>query len=246
MIGVASVWLHVACVDHATPPNVVVHVEPSDSPSPVDEPPAEDEPRLAPARPAWTPYELRDEAAVIARASLADRSRQKDEYQAGMYAVGSSELLTAVDHFIRAHRAWPSPAAKWRIADCYDKLGRVDDAVVAYRWFVASRPPAVYADEVARAHERIELLSSDQRTAVQRARAFFQAGVAAFDAGDYELAKHEFLKAYASSPRHEVLINVALCDVRLGNAAVACGVYQAYLKQGGARRHASLDGLCGP
>jgi tetratricopeptide (TPR) repeat protein len=237
----------------APPPNdgpVSVEVEPAALATVAEEDELE-EPAVATVitlhKPAWTAHDLEDEPTILANATLADKEQAKDAYKAGLHAFDTHDFGAALAHFVRAHEAHPGAAPKWRIAGCLHKLGRYDEAVVAYRWFLASEPSDKYADRIQQANERIKLLAPGFEANVAIAKKYHRAGVTAFTAGDYEAAKHEFLKAYAAAPRPQMLYNIATCDLRLGNAAAACATYVQFLREAGpsAGRSASLDGICG-
>jgi hypothetical protein len=67
--------------------------------------------------------------------------------------------------FTRADTLYPGAAPKYQIAICYDKLGKTQDAIAAYRRFIDSGPSAKYAGQVQEAQKRIaELEKSGEGT----------------------------------------------------------------------------------
>ena len=66
---------------------------------------------------------------------------------------------------------------------------------------------------------------------VESARAHFEAGTRAFDAGDYDAAVGEFRTAYTLKPNAAVLINVALCYERIYKPDLALAAYEQFLAE---------------
>ncbi len=54
------------------------------------------------------------------------------------------------------------------------------------------------------------------------ARTLFAEGVGAFERGDAVRARTLFLQAYGIAPKPQVLVNVAACEIRLGDVSAAC------------------------
>jgi tetratricopeptide (TPR) repeat protein len=61
------------------------------------------------------------------------------------------------------------------------------------------------------------------------ARALFQAGKSAYEAGHFEEALHEFNEGYRLSPRPEFLLNIAQTYNKLGRADEAMKFYEDFL-----------------
>jgi tetratricopeptide (TPR) repeat protein len=80
-------------------------------------------------------------------------------YQAGKQKMAVSDFDGALTAFLEADSLVPGPAPKYRIAVCYDELGRHDEALAAYQRFLGAEPPDKYAEEIANARERIAALT---------------------------------------------------------------------------------------
>ncbi|MBX3274489.1 MAG: tetratricopeptide repeat protein [Sandaracinaceae bacterium] len=63
------------------------------------------------------------------------------------------------------------------------------------------------------------------------ARAAFEEGRAAYDAGEFEAAVRGFRRAYLLSPRFALLYNIAQAELRAGNDALALEAFEGFLRQ---------------
>ena len=70
-------------------------------------------------------------------------------YKNGKAAMEAGNYEEALAQFRTADSLHPGFAPKFRIAVCLDKLGRIEEAVQAYRAFIDARPTKKYADNVA-------------------------------------------------------------------------------------------------
>lgn len=81
--------------------------------------------------------------------------------------------------------------------------------------------------------------SAQDAAAIAEARERFDRGIQLFDAGDYEPALVEFLRAHEIAPNYVVLLNIAHAYHRLGRPAQAVDAFERYLAEGGERVHAT-------
>jgi len=72
---------------------------------------------------------------------------------------------------------------------------------------------------------------NDNESAVEKYEAAIQAADAAWDAGDFEVARSAFLRAYAIHPEPVLQFNVASTYRREGNLVAAKAHYEVYLKE---------------
>ncbi len=63
------------------------------------------------------------------------------------------------------------------------------------------------------------------------ARAAFEEGRVAYDAGEYDAAVRAFRRAYLLSPRYRLLYNIAQAELRAGHDGLALEAFQGYLRQ---------------
>jgi tetratricopeptide (TPR) repeat protein len=79
--------------------------------------------------------------------------------------------------------------------------------------------------------------------AMQQAKAHFEAGKNAYNAGDYQGAIREFKAAEALRPSPILAYNIGLANERLGRRRVAMRYYRRYLEQmPGAQNRAEVEG----
>lgn len=222
---------------------------------------ASDETRKSPSKaPYWVTVDLEDEAAVVASLGVEATEESMHAYRAGMRALERGDYDAAVEHFVASHRKHPRTAQKWRIAYSLDKLGRWDEALLSYRWFLASKPGTAYVEHIETANERIVVLAQARPPAgasspapvspadLAIARRSFQLGVVEFQNGSYRRARAAFLRAHALAPKPQMLVNIATCELRLNMIGRACQTYRRYLQSVGASasRSSQLDARCGP
>lgn len=98
-----------------------------------------------------------DTAPAYAQAAPTDA--QKDEaktnFKDGKKAFDAGDFAAALPFFQKADALYPGAAPKYKIAESFDKLGRAEEAVAAYRTFIDSKPSETYADRMATAGKRI-------------------------------------------------------------------------------------------
>lgn len=206
--------------------------------------------------PYWVTFDLEDEAEIVARLTVEDREASQDAYRAGMQALEAGDYEAAVEHFVASHQRHPGPAQKWRIARSLDKLGRWEEAALSYRWFIASEPGAAYLEHLDTANERIAVFDWAKPPAVApaspadlaEARQSFQRGIVDFQNGSYQRAREAFMRAHALAAKPPVLLNIAICELKLNLKSRACRTYRRYLAEAGGSAHRSsqLDAQCGP
>lgn len=63
------------------------------------------------------------------------------------------------------------------------------------------------------------------------ARAAFEEGRVAYDAGEYDDAVRAFRRAYLLSPRYPLLYNIAQAELRAGHDGLALEAFEGYLRQ---------------
>ena len=88
------------------------------------------------------------------------KKEAKEAYKEGKTAFDKGDYPTALTHFQKADELYPGFAPKHQIALCFDKLGKVAEAIAAYRAFINSKPDQKYADRVVEAGKRIAELET--------------------------------------------------------------------------------------
>jgi hypothetical protein len=76
--------------------------------------------------------------------------------------------------------------------------------------------------------------NAEQAVTNVSARSRFDAGLAAIERGDFELALREFEAAYAVQPRYEVLFNIGQAQTALGRPIEAIQTFERFLAESGA------------
>lgn len=88
------------------------------------------------------------------KAAIAAFKAAQKEFAAGDYAA-------ALPHYQEAEATIPGARPKYQIAQCFDKLGRTEEAVEAYRIFIDSNPDKKkYAEEIEEAGKRVAALEA--------------------------------------------------------------------------------------
>ncbi len=102
-----------------------------------------------------------------AQAQLLSEKQRKDQaktsYASGKAKMDAGDYAGAVVDFQMADTMWPGAAPKYNVAYCYDKMGRTNDALAAYKRFLASNPDAKYADKVALSQQRIKAIEAESK-----------------------------------------------------------------------------------
>jgi hypothetical protein len=75
------------------------------------------------------------------------RDAARKAYGAGEKAYGAGDYSTALENFKKANDLIPAPHSEYWIASSLDKLGRVDEAIVAYEAFLAGPEAAKVGDD---------------------------------------------------------------------------------------------------
>ena len=88
------------------------------------------------------------------------KDRAKAAFKEGKKMFAAGDYAGAVEKFKTADTLYPGAAPKFKIAECYDKLGRGEETVAAYRAFVNSNPSEKYAERVTLAGQRIAALEA--------------------------------------------------------------------------------------
>jgi hypothetical protein len=73
------------------------------------------------------------------------------------------------------------------------------------------------------------------REAIAEARGHYKRGLEAYDAGRYDAALAEFLRADQLAPSYRILQSIGLVQVQLGDNAGAVASFERYLAEGGAQ-----------
>jgi tetratricopeptide (TPR) repeat protein len=76
--------------------------------------------------------------------------------------------------------------------------------------------------------------AQEDRAADTDARALFQEGREAYDAGRFEDATRAFRRAYLLSPRYQLLYNIGQSELRAGHDARALEAFEGFLRQASA------------
>jgi tetratricopeptide (TPR) repeat protein len=78
---------------------------------------------------------------LLPRVALADAARARAHFEQGRARFEVDEYRQAIAEFKAAHIEKPDPAFLYNIAECYRRLGEVQEALQFYRRFLATTPP---------------------------------------------------------------------------------------------------------
>jgi iron complex outermembrane receptor protein len=107
---------------------------------------------------------------ALTTTALADaRTEARRHFRAGMEAIAKGRYEAAVDELEQANAILPHPNVSYNIARALVELGRLEEAVAAYRDYLASTPPD--RDKVAKILEQIEEKLALQKAERERASA---------------------------------------------------------------------------
>lgn len=90
----------------------------------------------------------------------AKKAEAKKNFDEGKAKADAGDYAGALPLFQKAEEIWPAAAPKLRIAECLDKLGKVPEAIAAYRVFLESNPTGKYAERVPEVGQRITELEA--------------------------------------------------------------------------------------
>ncbi len=152
-------------------------------------------------------------------AALAERGKE-------LYANG--QYLEALEAFKEAHDSDPSPALRYNIASCYEKLSQWSEAIKWYELYLeVETSPRDRSD----AMDKIELLRKriGDDTPEGQFTARMEAGRTAYGRGDYEAAILEFQAAFEIKEDPAPLYNLGKSYERLARYEEAIEYYEQYL-----------------
>jgi tetratricopeptide (TPR) repeat protein len=92
-----------------------------------------------------------------------DRELARRYSEAGAAKFAAGEFQEAVAEFEKARLVKPSPGLDLNIARCYDKLGRLEEALASYRLYVEAKPDAPDSAEI-----RNRITTLDERLTASR------------------------------------------------------------------------------
>jgi hypothetical protein len=102
----------------------------------------------------------KEPAAAAATGDDAKKAEAKKFFDEGKAKADAGDFAGALPLFQKAEETWAGAAPKLRIAQCYDKLGKVREAMAAYRVFIESNPGDKYADRVKESGARLAELEA--------------------------------------------------------------------------------------
>jgi len=191
--------------------------------------PARDAPAPAPAQPV-----VRAKATAEARTCF---QRAQTAYVAG-------DLANALEGFLCAYRAAPSPELHFNLGRVYERMGEADEGIRHYQAYLDNSNTAQISP---RERKQIEArlqglreLRERQRAPLQEAkltadalsaeaRIFYDRGVKLYRSRDYSAALAAFSAALQMSSAPELHFNLAVVSERLNRTREAVDHYRAYL-----------------
>ncbi|MEQ8458334.1 MAG: hypothetical protein RLO52_26790 [Sandaracinaceae bacterium] len=156
-------------------------------------------------------------------------------YQAG-------RLDQALESFLAAWRAVPSPELAYNVARTYERMGEAQRGIEFYRHYLRrAAPDAAEREEVEGRIRELEAIAQRQRDQImtappsddaltQEARTFFERGVAMFRRRQYEAAMAAFTAAYNFARLPEVIYNLAVTAERLERTQDAIDYFREYAR----------------
>ncbi|MEC7520317.1 MAG: tetratricopeptide repeat protein [Myxococcota bacterium] len=158
-----------------------------------------------------------------------------EHYQAG-------RLDQALEAFLEAWRAVPSPELAYNVARTYERMGEAQRGIEFYRHYLRrAAPDATEREEVEGRIRELEAIARRQREQImtappsddaltREARTFFERGVAMFRRRQYEAAMQAFTAAYNFARLPEVVYNLAVTAERLDRTQDAIDFFREYAR----------------
>jgi tetratricopeptide (TPR) repeat protein len=135
--------------------------------------------------------------------------------------------------------ACPAPDAFIELAQCLHERGEYDEAVQAYRRYLQLEPRGLFAADARQYIQTMEALQSSRPAeqaptpeTVQRARQHFTRAREHYNAGRYRQAIDEFRSSYDLVPTREMVYNIGMCYLRLGDHVRALTNFDNVLEGG--------------
>lgn len=173
-----------------------------------------------------------------------NKERAGAHFQLGVKYKKAGRHEQAVYEFQQALDLYPNYKIQLSLGGSLAALGRDEQALEAYRAYLAEGGNEVLPDKRAEAEQEIARLTSlvaknaGKRQAEQR----FAEGRGFFENGQYERASNEFKRAYEADPNPKYLYSMAKTETKRGNLDVAVAAYERYLKEGGSTLGADQRG----
>lgn len=169
-----------------------------------------------------------------------ERARQLFVEGTEHYRAG--RLDEALERFLGAWRAVPSPELAYNVARTYERMGDAQHGVEFYRHYLRqAAPDAAERRDVERRIAELEAIARRQREQIiaqppsqdeltREARTFFERGVTMFRRRRYEAAMAAFTAAYNFARLPEVVYNLAVTAERLGRTQDAIDYFREYAR----------------
>lgn len=169
-----------------------------------------------------------------------DRTAEaKAVFDKGAAAYEAHDYAHAYDYFGQAYELAPRPTLLFDQAQALRRLGgRREEAIALYEQYLSSGAGTRTDDATkALAELRTPESTGDVELDTAQAKALFDKGAAAYEAGDFAHAADDFGESYELAQRPGLLFSEAQSLRRLGgHPAEAIDLYQAYIDTGEATR----------
>lgn len=177
--------------------------------------------------------------AADATANTDRTAEAKAVFDKGAAAYEAHDYAHAYDFFARAYELANRPTLLFDQAQALRRLGgRREEAIALYEQYLASGAGTRTDDATkALAELRTPESTGDVELDTAQAKALFDKGAAAYEAGDFAHAADDFGESYELAQRPGLLFSEAQSLRRLGgHPAEAIDLYQAYIDTGEATR----------
>lgn len=159
-------------------------------------------------------------------------NKPRHNVDAGLAAQNGHDYDAAILFYSKAYELVPHPVLLFNIAQAHRLAGHVDQAVDAYRRFLATNPTGAEA-QIAR-----DLLDEIAKRKAKQARHVEQAIKARKD-GQFEDARVELEAAFALDPQPDLLYELGQVYAKLGSCGQAITYYKRFKSS---RGNLTVDG----
>jgi iron complex outermembrane receptor protein len=163
--------------------------------------------------------------------ALADaRTEARRHFKAGMALISKGNYAQGIKELEKANEILPHPNVTFNIARAHAEAGNLEQAIAAYRRYLASDPPD--RAEVTQVTQQLQEKFDKQKTSAtstESARLHFKSGMDLISKGKFDDGIKELEKANEIVPHPNITFNIARAHAEAGNLEKAIAAYKSYL-----------------
>jgi outer membrane receptor protein involved in Fe transport/outer membrane protein assembly factor BamD (BamD/ComL family) len=159
-----------------------------------------------------------------------DRTEARRHFKSGMALIAKGKYQQGIAELEKANEILPHPNVTFNIAQAHGKAGNIEEAVAAYRRYLASDPPD-RAEVVIVVEQLEQKLGKDKASgaAAEEGKQRFRTGMDLISKGKYDEGIRELEKANEILPHPNVTFNIARAQAEAGKLDKAIASYRSYL-----------------